>query len=86
MRQLATVWKVVEAIDTIKRQRAEDLVEMCYALGSKMMVLAKQAATIDEARVQLKEALESGKALLKFKEMIQNQGATQAWWISLNDC
>ncbi|MBE8848109.1 pyrimidine-nucleoside phosphorylase [Enterococcus durans] len=66
--------EVVEAIDTLKGNGPEDLVEMCYALGSQMMVLAKQAATIDEARVQLKEALESGKALLKFKEMIQNQG------------
>ncbi len=66
--------EVVEAIDTLKGHGPEDLVEMCYALGSQMMVLAKQAATIDEARVQLKEALESGKALLKFKEMIQNQG------------
>ena len=64
--------EVVEAIDTLKGNGPEDLVEMCYALGSQMMVLAKQAATIDEARV--KEALESGKALLKFKEMIQNQG------------
>ncbi|HJG23442.1 pyrimidine-nucleoside phosphorylase [Enterococcus durans] len=66
--------EVVEAIDTLKGNGPEDLVEMCYALGSQMMVLAKQVATIDEARVQLKEALESGKALLKFKEMIQNQG------------
>ncbi len=66
--------EVVEAIDTLKGNGPEDLVEMCYALGSPMMVLANQAATIDEARVQLKEALESGKALLKFKEMIQNQG------------
>ena len=66
--------EVVEAIDTLKGNGPEDLVEMCYALGSQMMVLAKQAATIDEARVQLKEALESGKALLKFKEMIQNHG------------
>ena len=66
--------EVVEAIDTLKGNGPEDLVEMCYALGSQMMVLAKQAATIDEARVQLKEALESGKALFKFKEMIQNQG------------
>ena len=66
--------EIVEAIDTLKGNGPEDLVEMCYALGSQMMVLAKQAATIDEARAQLKEALESGRALLKFREMIQNQG------------
>ena len=58
--------EVVEAIET--------LVEMCYALGSQMVVLAGKAKTIDEARTLLQEALESGKALAKFKEMIQNQG------------
>ncbi len=39
-----------------------------------MVVLAGKAKTIDEARTLLQEALESGKALAKFKEMIQNQG------------
>ena len=39
-----------------------------------MVVLANQATTIEEARALLKEALESGKALDKFKETIQNQG------------
>jgi pyrimidine-nucleoside phosphorylase len=66
--------EVVEAIDTLKGKGPEDLLEMCYALGSQMVVLANQATTIEEARALLKEALESGKALDKFKEMIQNQG------------
>ncbi|MDQ8223516.1 pyrimidine-nucleoside phosphorylase [Enterococcus faecium] len=66
--------EVVEAIETIQGNGPEDLVEMCYALGSQMVVLAGKAKTIDEARTLLQEALESGKALAKFKEMIQNQG------------
>ena len=52
----------------------EDLVKMCYALGSQMVVLAKKAETLEEARQLLKEALDSGTALEKFKEMIRNQG------------
>ncbi|EOH64670.1 pyrimidine-nucleoside phosphorylase [Enterococcus mundtii] len=66
--------EVVEAIETLQGNGPEDLVEMCYALGSQMVVLAKKAESIEEAREMLKEALESGKALAKFKEMIQNQG------------
>ncbi|KEI52905.1 pyrimidine-nucleoside phosphorylase [Enterococcus faecium] len=66
--------EVVEAIETLQGNGPEDLVEMCYALGSQMVVLAGKAKTIDEARTLLQEALESGKALAKFKEMIQNQG------------
>ncbi|EOL45338.1 pyrimidine-nucleoside phosphorylase [Enterococcus phoeniculicola] len=66
--------EVVEAIETLKGNGPEDLVEMCYVLGSQMVVLAKKAKTLDEARAMLKEALTSGKALDKFREMIQNQG------------
>ena len=39
-----------------------------------MVVLAGKAKTIDEARTLLQEALESGKALAKFKEMIKIKG------------
>ncbi|MBA1324918.1 pyrimidine-nucleoside phosphorylase [Enterococcus faecium] len=70
--------EVVEAIETLLGNGPEDLVEMCYALGSQMVVLAGKAKTTDEARTLLQEALESGKALAKFKEMIQNQGGDPA--------
>ncbi|MCZ1979030.1 pyrimidine-nucleoside phosphorylase [Enterococcus faecium] len=70
--------EVVEAIETLQGNGPEDLVEMCYALGSQMVVLAGKAKTTDEAITLLQEALESGKALAKFKEMIQNQGGDPA--------
>ncbi|MBO0431054.1 pyrimidine-nucleoside phosphorylase [Enterococcus sp. DIV0660C] len=66
--------EVVEAIETLQGHGPEDLIEMCYVLGSQMVVLAKKADSVEEARVMLQEALTSGKALEKFKEMIQNQG------------
>lgn len=66
--------EVVEAIDTLKGNGPEDLLEMCYVLGSQMVVLAGKAETAEQARKMLEEALESGQALAKFKEMIQNQG------------
>lgn len=66
--------EIVEAIDTLKGDGPEDLTEMCYVLGSQMVVLAGKAETLDEARQLLKEALNSGKALEKFREMIEDQG------------
>ncbi|MFD2307834.1 pyrimidine-nucleoside phosphorylase [Enterococcus termitis] len=66
--------EVVEAIETLQGNGPEDLMEMCYILGSQMVVLAKKAETLDQARAMLEEALESGKALDKFREMIKNQG------------
>ncbi|MTD40033.1 pyrimidine-nucleoside phosphorylase [Erwinia sp. CPCC 100877] len=66
--------EVVEAIETLQGKGPADLMEMCYILGSQMVVLAKQATTLEEARAMLEEALQSGKALAKFREMILNQG------------
>ena len=70
--------EVVEAIETLQGHGPADLLEMCYALGSQMVVLAKGAADLEEAREKLQAALESGAALEKFKEMIRNQGGDAA--------
>ncbi|MDT2596521.1 pyrimidine-nucleoside phosphorylase [Enterococcus dongliensis] len=66
--------EIVEAIDTLKGHGPADLTEMCYVLGSQMVVLAKKAETLEEARAMLEEALHSGKALEKFREMVKDQG------------
>ncbi|MCD5002277.1 pyrimidine-nucleoside phosphorylase [Enterococcus saccharolyticus] len=66
--------EIVEAIETLQGKGPEDLVEMCYVLGSQMVVLAKKAETLEEARQLLEEALNSGAAFEKFKEMIRQQG------------
>lgn len=66
--------EVVEAIETLQGKGPKDLEEMCYILGSQMVVLAKKADTLEQAREMLEEALHSGKAFAKFKEMVANQG------------
>lgn len=66
--------EVVEAIETLQGKGPKDLEEMCYVLGSQMVVLAKKADTLEQARKMLEEALHSGKAFAKFKEMVANQG------------
>ena len=66
--------EVKEAIDTLKGEGPEDLNELVLTLGSQMVVLAKKAETLDEAREKLIEVMENGKALEKFKEFLENQG------------
>ncbi|MFW3538421.1 thymidine phosphorylase [Vagococcus fluvialis] len=66
--------EIVEAIDALKGEGPEDLMEMVYTLGSQMVVLAKKAETLEEARQMLEENIKNGKATEKFKEMIRNQG------------
>ncbi|USP95368.1 pyrimidine-nucleoside phosphorylase [Bacillus vallismortis] len=66
--------EVKEAIDTLKGKGPEDLHELVLTLGSQMVVLAKKADTLDEARAKLEEVMKNGKALEKFKDFLKNQG------------
>lgn len=66
--------EVKEAIDTLNGEGPEDLHELVLVLGSQMVVLAKKAQTLDEARAMLEDAIKSGKAIEKFKTMIRSQG------------
>ncbi|MBC1359155.1 pyrimidine-nucleoside phosphorylase [Listeria booriae] len=66
--------EVQEAIDTLKGEGPEDLTELVLILGSQMVVLAKKAKDLDEARDMLKEVIANGKALAKFKDFLNNQG------------
>ncbi|TWK83557.1 Pyrimidine-nucleoside phosphorylase [Bacillus paralicheniformis] len=66
--------EVKEAIDTLKGEGPEDLTELVLTLGSQMVVLAKKAETLDEAREKLTDVMKNGKALQKFKDFLQNQG------------
>ncbi|MCY7564894.1 pyrimidine-nucleoside phosphorylase [Bacillus safensis] len=65
--------EVKEAIDTLRGEGPEDLNELVLTLGSQMVVLAKKADTLDEAREKLIEVMKNGKALEKFKEFLENQ-------------
>ncbi|MEC1470975.1 pyrimidine-nucleoside phosphorylase [Bacillus haynesii] len=66
--------EVKEAIDTLKGEGPEDLTELVLTLGSQMVVLAKKAETLDDAREKLIDVMKNGKALQKFKDFLQNQG------------
>ncbi|MGG2015601.1 pyrimidine-nucleoside phosphorylase [Bacillus sp. S10(2024)] len=66
--------EVKEAIDTLKGEGPEDLTELVLVLGSQMVVLAKKANTLEEAREMLKEVMKNGKAIEKFKQFLHNQG------------
>jgi pyrimidine-nucleoside phosphorylase len=66
--------EVKEAIDTLKGHGPEDLNELCYTLGSQMVVLGGKANSIEEARKLLEEVVENGQALEVFKKFIIAQG------------
>lgn len=66
--------EVKEAIDTLRGEGPKDLEELCLVLGSQMVVLAKKAETLEEARAKLLENMKNGKALEVFKAFLVAQG------------
>lgn len=66
--------EVKEAIDTLKGDGPADLNELCYTLGSQMVVLGGKAETIEEARKLLEEVVANGAALEVLKKFIAAQG------------
>ena len=66
--------EVKEAIETLSGNGPKDLEELVLQLASHMVVLAKKAANTEQAYAKLKEKLQNGEALQKFKEFVAAQG------------
>lgn len=62
------------AVETLQGRGPKDLEELCLELGSHMLVLGGRAEHPEAARAMLKEAIDSGAALAKFRSFIQAQG------------
>ena len=66
--------EVEEAIDVLSGRVTGDLLEVSLALGVHMLLGAGIAASVDQAKDMLREALHSGAGLRKFAEFIEAQG------------
>ena len=70
--------EVKDAIDVLSGRTKGDLLAVSLLLGGHMLVLAGRAATPEEGQALLRDALDSGRGLEKFKEMIAAQGGDPA--------
>ncbi|TKD00804.1 thymidine phosphorylase [Polyangium fumosum] len=67
-----------EAIDVLKGEGPDDLVECTLALGAEMLVLGDAASSIEGAREKLRDAITSGRGARVFERMIEAQGGDPA--------
>ncbi len=70
--------EVIEAMETLRGRGPDDLKELCYSLGALALITAGHAATEEAARTILLETIQSGRALSKFKELVEHQGGNVA--------
>lgn len=66
--------EVKEAIETLQGKGPEDLTELCLVLGAQMLLASELTDTLDEGKALLKEKINNGEALEKFRQLIQNHG------------
>lgn len=66
--------EVKEAIEALRGNGPDDLMEVVKELAIQMLLLAKRAEDESIARHLIEEVIESKQALKKFKEFIENQG------------
>jgi pyrimidine-nucleoside phosphorylase len=66
--------EVEEAIVGLKGEGPSDLMEVTYALGAEMLLLAGAAKDHAKARRKLEESVQSGRALEKLSQIIECQG------------
>lgn len=69
--------EIKEVIDALHGDGPEDLMEVVYALGTQMLLLAKRAEDEEIARNLITESIQERKALKKFAEFIENQGGSR---------
>ena len=66
--------EVRESIDALRGTGPEDLMEVTYALGAEMLILAGAAPSAADAWRMMRDAIGSGRALEKFAEIVEAQG------------
>ena len=73
-RNIGNSLEVIEAVEALKGNMAEDVKEVVLELGSNMIKLAGKGNNLEENRAKMLENVSNGLALEKLKELVSNQG------------
>ncbi|PJM73491.1 pyrimidine-nucleoside phosphorylase [Bifidobacterium primatium] len=66
--------EIEESIAVLRGEGPADLTDLVLTIGSQMVVMAGEAADLDEARGKLEAKIADGSALERFRAMIEAQG------------
>ncbi len=70
--------EVVECIEVLRGQGPADLRDLCLELAAWMFFLGGTAPTVEQAKADAANILDSGKALERFRQMVELQGGDVA--------
>ena len=66
--------EVVEVLDVLEGRGPTDLVEICHELAASMYLLGDRVKTVEEGKALSRKLIKSGKAMEKFRQMVELQG------------
>jgi len=66
--------EVAESVECLRGSGVRDLMEVTFAVGEQMLILAGAAKGAADARAMLERSISSGAALGKFRDMVAAQG------------
>lgn len=66
--------EVIEAVEALKGNMADDVKEVVLELGSNMLKLAGKGDNLEENKQKMLENIQNEKAYAKLKELVANQG------------
>ena len=72
-KMIGNALEVVEVIDVLKGGGPEDLRDLCLELAGRMLQLGGATKSVEEGKRQSAQLISSGKALEKFRKMIELQ-------------
>ena len=77
-RNIGNSLEVIEAIDVLRGNGPEDLIEVSVEIASLMVMMTKEIS-FEEARNEVIRVLNNGEAFNKFKELVRYQGGNVSW-------
>lgn len=66
--------EVVESVECLKGKEVPDLMRVTYLLGGAMLWLGKKASSVQEGEQMCRQAIASGRAYDKFRQLVKRQG------------
>jgi len=72
-RMVGNALEVLEAVETLQGHGPEDFETLCVEIAANMLVLGEVYSKLERARMEARKVLKDGRALEKFKQMVEYQ-------------
>ena len=77
--------EVIEVINSLKGEMPEDVEKVVLELGAYMLKLAGKGENIEVNKIKILEAIKTGVAFHKFKQLVENQGGNVEYIENINN-